>query len=57
MNPYIGDRSLDPPEDDGCETCGGGGALGNSLNSWNSEPCPDCCYDSDPGEPNDEPDL
>lgn len=57
MNPYIGDRPLDPPEDDGCETCGGGGALGNSLNSWNSEPCPDCCYDSDHGEPNEDPDL
>ena len=55
MNPYIGDRPLDPPEDpDECETCGGHGAVGNILNA---EPCPDCCYDSDPGEPNEEPDL
>ena len=51
---YIGDRPLDPPEDDECEACGGHGAVGNILNA---EPCPDCCYDSDPGEPNEEPDL
>lgn len=50
MNPYAGDRPLDPPEDDECETCGGHGVVGNILNA---EPCPDCCYDADEGEPND----
>lgn len=53
MNPYIGDRQLDPPEEsDVCETCGDNGAVGNILNV---EPCRDCCYDADPGEPNDYP--
>lgn len=50
MNPYIGDRPLDPPDDpDECETCGG-------VNPFD---CMDCCYeyDEDPGEPNEEPDL
>lgn len=49
-SPYIGDRPLNPPEDDECETCGGHGVVGNILNA---EPCPDCCYDADEGEPND----
>lgn len=62
MNPYIGDRPLDPPEVDECETCGGHGvvyymtASGNRSHSL----CPDCDKESDmtdPGEPNEEPDL
>ena len=50
---YIGDRPLDPPEDDECETCGGSERIncGDDL-----EVCPDCYSDSDPGEPNDPPD-
>lgn len=51
---YIGDRPLDPPEDDECETCG---RHADSENPFTTQPCPDCQYDSDPGEPNEEPDL
>lgn len=50
MNPYIGDRPLDPPEHDECETCDGLGVIAD-LNTLEHEPCPDCQYDSDPGEP------
>lgn len=49
MNPYIGDLLLDPPEDDEpdeCEQCG-----------WRFD-CSACAPDmTDPGEPNEEPDL
>lgn len=49
MNPYIGDRPLDPPEDDECETCDGSGIF--VCGPFN-QICPECCDDSDPGEPN-----
>lgn len=62
-NIYIGDRPLDPPEDDECETCGGTGIEhGRSSHNFGCEgPCSECCrgHDQDPGEPDDypEPDL
>lgn len=56
MNPYIGDRPLDPPEDDECETCDGSEwILVKSGMGFEEVPCPSCQYDSDPGEPNDYP--
>lgn len=60
MNPYIGDRPIDPPyEPDECETCGGSGTVfnlyANCLDDGEEGPCPDCHPDSDPGEPNDYP--
>ena len=65
MNPYIGDRELDPPEEpDECETCGGTRLVTeNKLwvcpDEWEEIPCPDCHPDSDMAEPNyyPEPDL
>lgn len=53
MNPYIGDRPLDPPEDDECEFCKGWAAF-----NYGSEDvaCQHCQTDNDPGEPNDPPD-
>lgn len=50
MNPYIGDRPLDPPEDNDCEFCDG---LGTIANCWalRNDPCPHC----QPVEPDPEP--
>lgn len=50
-SPYIGDRPLDPPEDDECEFCNGTGVLHSGCD------CQECRYDPDPGEPNEEPDI
>lgn len=47
MNPYIGDRALDPPEDDECEICEGSGAIGPY-----NRPCHGCQDDFDMAEPN-----
>lgn len=50
MNPCIGDRPLDPPEDDECEECPCGSHVYTTHGS-----CMHCSYhldDSDPGEPN-----
>ena len=60
MNPYIGDRPLDPPEEpDICEICGGHGqyqAFVGTQGDWDVFDCPDCMpHDADPGEPNDYP--
>jgi len=63
---YIGDRPLDPPEDDECETCGGSGEVFvggyQYFGEWqppepNMDSCPDCggsgsIEASDPAEPN-----
>ena len=63
MNPYIGDRPLDPPEDDECETCCGLGQIEYEIGDCPETfdiglmNCPDCQPDNDPGEPNEEPDL
>lgn len=62
MNPYIGDRPLDPPEEkEICDTCGGTRQV---VDGWwpgsmfqpsepDLQPCPECSYDPepDPGEP------
>ena len=45
MNPYIGDRELDPPEDDepaieACSRCGGWGWIDGDEHF--SGDCPDC---------------
>lgn len=67
MNPYIGDRPLDPPEDDGedtCEYCEGNGSINPTWADPLGDQCPECLgtgisgqADSmrDPGEPNDYP--
>lgn len=62
MNPYIGDRQLEPDDDDECATCDGFGVvLDRKLficpDEWEEVPCPDCNHDSDPGEPNDPPEA
>ena len=57
MNPYIGDRPLDPPEDDGefyCTDCHSVFQYAECLYA-HKENCPENM--SDPGEPNEEPDL
>lgn len=56
MNPYIGDRPLDPPEDNDLE-CPCGSHIYTTHGS-----CMHCGYEledcmSDPGEPNEEPYL
>ena len=65
---YIGDRPLDPPEDDDRETCDYCEGNGSTNPTW-SDPCGDQCPEclgsgfavapdmTDPGEPNEEPDL
>lgn len=60
MNPYIGDRPLDPPDEpDECGTCGGCGQHQDFVGvngDWDVFDCPDCQPDMrDPGEPNDYP--
>ena len=56
---YIGDRPLDPPEDDECELCGGHGQYQDFVGingDWDVFDCPNCTPDmSDPDEPNDYP--
>lgn len=66
MNPYIGDRPLDPPEDDDRETCEYCEGNGSTNPTW-ADPCGDQCPEClgsglkampdmrDPGEPNDYP--
>lgn len=54
MNPYIGDRELDPPEDDFscCPACH------LDMDEIDGPMCPACGHqfcDADPGEPNDYP--
>lgn len=59
MNPYIGDRQLDPDEDIECGTCDGFGVVLTriaGLWSYTDTPCPDCQNDPDPGEPQPYPD-
>lgn len=61
MNPYVGDRQLEPDEDyepdfegDQCKKCYGYKEIHCGQGY---EKCPDCMPDlSDPGEPNDYPD-
>ena len=68
MNPYIGDRPLDPPEDDEretCEYCEGNGSTSPTWSDPLGDQCPECLGSgfaitpdmTDPGEPNEEPDL
>lgn len=67
-NIYIGDRPLDPPEDDEretCEYCEGNGSTNPTWSDPLGDQCPECLGSgfaitpdmSDPGEPNEEPDL
>lgn len=44
---YIGDRQLEPDEDDECETCGGDGVIGPYK-----RPCHECQEDFNDAEPN-----
>lgn len=66
MNPYIGDRQLDPPDDDdreSCEYCEGSGSTNPSWTDPLGDECPKCLGSGvkattdmrDPGEPNDYP--
>lgn len=69
MNPYIGDRQLEPDDEpEVCELCGGSGEVYSGHHSYEGyyqppEPimdkCPECDgegkYDTDPGEPNEDP--
>lgn len=48
---YIGDRQLDPPEDNGCEFCDGLGTIAN-RGLMRNDPCHHCA----PPEPDPEPD-
>lgn len=62
MNPYIGDRQLEPDEDRECDTCDGfrivlDRKLAVCPDEWKEIPCPDCNHDSDPGELNDPPEA
>lgn len=55
MNPYLGDRVLDPPEDNGCEFCDGFGFIGN-IWALRNDQCPHCQpIERDP-EPDNYPD-
>lgn len=45
MNPYIGDRQLDPDEQDECPRCDGFktiAVLCEDIDTWHQAPCPDC---------------
>lgn len=68
---YIGDRPLDPPEDDdldeqeACEYCEGNGSTNPTWSDPLGDQCPECLGSgfkdtigslADPGEPNDPPD-
>lgn len=57
MNPCIGDRKLEPDEEpEVCEMCGGHGEQCRmTMDGWDCQPCPECCHDADPVEPNDLP--
>lgn len=56
MNPYIGDRQLEPGEDpEVCEWCEGNGFVyDDDDNQVDCGSC-DAPYDPDPGEPQDYP--
>lgn len=54
MNPYIGDRQLEPDDDTECSTCDGFGVVLTRIDglwSYTHKPCPDCQHDSDLCEP------
>lgn len=58
MNPYIGDRQLEPDEDLECDLCDGFKKIlmpfygdESSNDEWHEVSCPECQHDSDPGEP------
>ena len=53
MNPYIGDRQLDPDDDNGCEHCSGLGTIAN-LRLMRNDPCRHC--NAEALEDADEPD-
>lgn len=56
MNPYIGDRQLEPDGEPECETCDGTKwVLVKEGMGFEDVPCPSCQYDDDPGEPNEDP--
>lgn len=51
MNPYIGDRQLEPydePDEDICCPCGSGAHTTHGF-------CSSCNWQDDPGEPNEDP--
>ena len=52
---YIGDRPLDPPEDEECDWCDGD--LVMLDDHGDEQPCICQSHLQDPGEPNEEPDL
>jgi len=48
---YIGDRQLDPEDDNTCSTCDGAGKVQDWIgphNEWGVFDCPDCTPDTDP---------
>lgn len=53
---YIGDRQLDPEEDNGCEFCDGLTTIAN-LALMRNDPCPHCRPDEVDPEPDCDPDL
>jgi len=68
MNPYIGDRQLEPDDEpderESCEYCDGNGSTNPTWADPLGDQCPECfgtgfaCHSpdmSDPGEPNEDP--
>lgn len=52
---YIGDRQLEPDDEpEYCEYCDGFDVIYPADGS-DEYPCPECQGDSDPGEPNEDP--
>lgn len=53
---YIGDRQLDPPEDNGCEVCDGLCTIADLVRMRN-DPCPHCQPEEEDPEPDYDPSL
>lgn len=57
---YIGDRQLEPDDETECDLCDGFKTIlmpfyADEGDEWKEVPCPDCQHDTDPGEPNEDP--